>query len=181
MYEIEVAGRANQNLLFAGNSQVLRGRWDAANVSHLEPSAELRQLHGITNVIPGIRIQIDEKRQLIRVHDPLETTEDGKAILAKIRAFFAANKGKFEDGKATPESTDEWTKDNVKNWLYWMRRALDAGHAIKTPESESLPSLAAIRAMPGKRIAEPFNNNTREDDSRYADIVEDKQPVGARN
>ncbi len=175
IFEIEIASERNHSYSFAPTLEVLRGRWASANVAHLEPGAVLRQVHQAAPIIPGMRVRVDVANRTLTVYDPLKETEEGQKIWARISAIFEQNEEVFgADIKPVDSSRVEFSVDAVKEWLYWMRRAINAGHAIKTPESSEIPTLEEVKKLPGKRQAEPWNitSASKPASERFTDVVE---------
>lgn len=178
-YIIEIAGRNNERHCFGPTGQTLRGRYDFSNVTHRDKSEAMKAMSRV-GVIQGICVELDTDKGLGRVFDPLRETEEGRKkwteVLAVLREY------QFEFGNVTQlMETQEYrdlSQDDVKTWMYEMRKVVDGGCARVISESK-LPSLADIRTkVPGKRIRDIWNSGeqTREEGegklAKYADYVE---------
>lgn len=158
-YIIEIAGRNNERHCFGPTGQTLRGRYDFSNVTHRDKSEAMKAMSRV-GVIQGICIELDTERAVGRVFDPLRETEEGRKkwseVLAVIREY------PFEFGNSTQlmetEDYRELSIDDVKTWMYEMRKAVDGGIARMIGEAK-LPTLADIRTkIPGKRVRDIWNS-----------------------
>jgi hypothetical protein len=154
-YAIEVAGPHNDNLIFSPLQQKLRGRWDMAKVSHRDKTEGMKMLALAVSVIPGQVVALNVDKSIGRIVDPLND-KDGKAILDKCNGVFAQYREVFGgQHDPHPDTTHNLNVDQVKTWLYAMRRLVDSGLAVPVSGGNPLPELDQIRAMPGRRRADP--------------------------
>ncbi len=153
-YSIEVNGPKDESIIFAPTQTKVRGRWDFQRTAHRDKSEVLKRLAYEVPMIPGKVIALDSDAKKGCIFDPLGSGE-GKAILEKINAI-----AKDTGGEVTAaHPTENYVLDvhGVKEWLYWMRRQVDAGMATVVPGSANLPTLEQIAELPGRRRADPFN------------------------
>ncbi len=180
MFEIEIAGPNNENHQFGPTKHILRGRWSAHHVAEFSKHDALNRIHKIAPVIPGMRVRVEKVKggsYTCSIYDPLRDTDEGRALWEKLRPAcegtpFFPGKGKIE----LPESVTfpMCDHDTVKTWMYAMVRVVDAGYGIITKESNPLPTLEQVKAMPGRRRREHFAMRQLQPEDMYADAV----PVG---
>lgn len=170
-YEVEVGNRSNGSWLFPANGgQLLRGRWDYRNVSHLsigERHAALNQsLAEYDGKIPGMYIRIDLDKRQLSIFDPLKDTEEGakqwRAIKEKIFANIPGSTN-MEPADAivinVPKGQDG--DDQLKSWMYWSAKGIRDGDCFKTKASADWLSCEEIEeTMNGERIVHPYDVST---------------------
>lgn len=155
---IEIANDRNRCHIWPITKQHLRGRWLRANVA-----GEVMQL-GLAMMpdTPGMRIMVDPQRAQATISDPL-ADPDNELKFAKVEQVYEeAFRTKVGPHRTTVHSLrdeGEPTGTQLKTWLYWMRRAVNAGYAIV--HQGELPSLAQIEALPGKTKTECYNSSAR--------------------
>lgn len=183
---IEVAGPQNNYLIFGPTSQRLRGRRDTAHTAHRSPTTDFMKAMQRIHIIPGICVAVDtqkpEGKTDIRgegvIFDPLREDKDGQKIWEQIRDIEKTH-GQSET-EPWPTARHPLTNDAIKDWLWAMRRAVDTGAARELPASTKLPSLAEIRALPGKRTRDPLNTGRQDKElKRYVDEVPVGEPAAA--
>ncbi|MAT51483.1 MAG: hypothetical protein CMK32_09905 [Porticoccaceae bacterium] len=162
--------------MFGPLSQRLRGRWEANKIVRF-PISENSGLAGLMDAapeIPGMYIWIDLEKRSAGAKDPLECTESGKRIMAKIQSHYK----QVESAVVSPAEPIEitgMTDDQIKDFLYWMRRSVDDGHAVAVANSPELPPMEKIKQMPGRRTlnhAFPTTNpETRQFEEPYEFFV----------
>lgn len=117
--EVEVNGKNNNNLFFGPLGRTVRGRFELVNATRHHPAASV-----LTNrwsePIPGQRIGIDTDTGEGFIVEPLHEDEH-TAIRDRIKKTH-----KLEPRKQT------FTRVHVATWLYWLKRAVDAGLAKVT-------------------------------------------------
>ena len=113
---LAVEGPHNECLHFRPINQRLRGRFDY--LRDTEPAARLAA-GDWTDDIPGIRYGYDFERRCGFVHDPLNDPEFSH-VRERIEALG------FKPGPVRKEFPDA----DAATWLYWMRRAVEAGLAV---------------------------------------------------
>jgi hypothetical protein len=118
--EIEIDNARNGGLHFLPLGRDLRGRYDPAR----DPEVNARLLladypHGV----PGQRLGFDPDTGAAYVADALHDAEH-KALREKLA----------RKGFALPPEKEELAvqPDDRPSWVYWMRRAVEAGHARLT-------------------------------------------------
>lgn len=179
-YTIEVAGPHNEYLLFQPTHERLRGRWDNALVGHRDKGEMMKGLSRV-HIIPGLYISLDtDKREGCRF-DPLNTTEEGKRIWEQVSQVVREHKTEFggEQKPWEPALYRDLTADQIKDWLWAMTSAFNAGYVRLVAGSPPLPTLDQIRKLPGKRTRDPGNTGLQtkgdSDDpghlAKYVDIV----------
>lgn len=121
---IEFTG--NQNLFFRPLSRTLRGRLDFKAMEE-DGAVKLARLYG---AIPGQRMSLDDKGNAI-LEEPLHEQEN-EQLAAKLKAR----------GNSLPPAREEFQKVDVPSWAYWLRRAIESGHAVilegELPEAEGV-------------------------------------------
>lgn len=157
-YSIEINGPRCESVIFNPTGMRVRGRWEFAKNAHRDKAEVLKTLAFDVPAIPGKVIALDVEEKKGRIVDPLSTGEGAK-ILAKVNEVFKDHGTVMEQGLAHPAEDHVLTVDGVKDWLFWMRRLVDAGLAVVTSQSPELPPIDEIRAMPGRRLADPLNSN----------------------
>lgn len=172
---IEIASKNSNRVVFKPLlSKPLRGRWTIASTGGESTAEVLRQLMAVAPEIPGIRIAIDPQKRQARVYDPLGLPEN-KTLQEEI-ARVLNNHQQWGWGAAPwPTATrDEMSANDIKTWLYEMRRLVDSGLAVIVSGSATLPSLAEIRSKaPGRRTRMFFDTSQQlAETSVYADNVE---------
>lgn len=146
-YEIEIASRENnKNHTWGPTKEKLRGRWD-----RLAVRLQSRKV-GITQMptIPGQHVVVDISARTASIVDPLNRP-DHSDLFHDIRAKM---KGSF--GNDIKVSQDV-VRENVSNhtlaeWVYWMRRAIDAGYAREVPGSQTIPPVEHFHKIAGNGI-----------------------------
>jgi hypothetical protein len=118
--EIEIDSPQNRSLFFAPIQGVVRGRFD-----FLRGDRALRaKADDFPAGVAGQRIGYDPERGEGYVVEPLH--EPGHADVR--RQIEAAGYGLPEPRRAFPGPGDP-RYNHADTWLYWMKRAVDAGHA----------------------------------------------------
>ncbi len=123
---IEIDGPVNQGWSAPFLAQTLRGRFDYARVR--EPMAAM-ELANFPFGIPGQRVMIDTEKGVGAVLDPLHDDRN-----ADLRKKLASKLGIGGMNCVIPK--DDVVKEypnlgakETATWLYWMRRAVQGGHA----------------------------------------------------
>lgn len=165
---IEIGNRMNQNFRFGPTDEVLRGCWDGSHVATVAGEV-LQGIHSL-GPIPGIRVTVDQKKRIVSRYDPLVETEQGRELWNRLDANFKKNRACFPACQPLPTVVrEDCTADDIKEWLYAMRQAVDSD--IAKVLDGTLPSMNEIRAMPGKRRKSFFDTVVREDKDRWTDEV----------
>jgi hypothetical protein len=177
-FTIEVASEGNNTLLFGplGNMEV-RGRWDFNHVAGRSTHDSMKAMNKTASIIPGERIAVDPKARTCRLYDPLRETPQGQKVWEAVKPIIERFKSHFNCGTSLREPIvyHDCDEDRMKTWLYYMRRAVDAGLAIVVGNKE-LPTLEEIKALPGRREC-GFGANTQyatdedREKARWKDIV----------
>lgn len=187
-YAIEVCTTADKNghnnrWMFPPTQERLRGRWNWAEVQHLSISEAYRQHASQVPVIPGICIVLDTDAASGTIFDPLKEDEKGQEVWRKLQLVekAAGNPSGLSKPKdiVTQSDLDE---DAIKEWLYWIVRGVEAGHARLMDGSAPLPNLRDVKAMPGKRQADPLRKTpfSEKDVERGRDVADVVKPSGKR-
>lgn len=169
-----------------GENGVLRGRWSSSVVAYADKSEALKSMSSVP-IIPGIHIWLDVRERKAGIYDPLRDTDEGRRIWTDVKKILDRYAFAFGGPYAPwePVTQDNLTIDDIKGWAFHMRTALDGGLAQYVPGSEQLPTIDKIKAMPGKRKADPWNSGRQDQElSMWADAVEPaengaKRPVPA--
>ncbi len=171
-YQIQVAGPANEWLVFGPTGQRLRGRCEFARCQR-NWADSVKELAQACPVIPGIILEIDTDRGIGTILDPLKETREGKEIFAKVQAVYQRHPQMFgEEVTPWPKSEHKLDADGVKTWLWAFRSAVDCNLAIVPASSEPIPKQEDISAMPGRRVRDPLNSGPQTNElSKYADEV----------
>ncbi len=169
---IEIATERNNNYLFDPLGHVhIRGRWDFHKAAGRYSHEAMKALNKLTTVIPGECLAVDVKNRTCRLFDPLRETAAGRKIWASIKPIIEQYQSHFQCGVGLREPTviRDCSEDTLKTWLYYMRRAVDSGHA-KVVGNRVLPPLEEIKALPGRREVGFFSNTqykTEEEREKY--------------
>ena len=153
--KIEISDKCNRNVMFHPLQQKLRGRWDAQNVSYKRAHQALAQL---PTVIPGIQVIIDTNRKTRGYMDPLSNSEHAETV-EKIKMAREQVSGISPGHNPWPAvKFENSTHNELKTWMYWMRRLVDSKKAIIIGNADSLPTMADIESMPGDIFVGQFNS-----------------------
>ena len=142
----------------------IRGRWDTSRLAQ-RPQG-MRDLGQeavkIPSPIPGAYLRVDIARGMIRLEDPCETTDAGKAALAQYNKVAKGvpslrEKQPFE---ALQYKVDD---DQMKTLLLELHRKKES-ECIVIVEGE-LPTIKQIENLPGDELYDPSNQG--EDKPRY--------------
>jgi hypothetical protein len=172
-YAIEIAGPRNERAIFSPiGKERLRGRWNFAKVAHLDKNKAangeaLRELSLVAPLIPGLYIVLDTDRRIGSVLDPLGESQEGKRIQAEIKKIVERYRFALECGADPRPKVDypSLSADDIKTWLFHMRTMVDTGIAEVPSGVAPLPTIAEIRAMPGRRLRDPGNSGPQEAES----------------
>jgi len=170
---IEIAGPQNDNYMWPVTQEALRGRWRAAVVAHHDKSDGLKAVCALES-IPGLHVWIDTRAKECGICDPLGMDEKGEPVSDEGRRKFKqwetiqrehqTQLSKMAPWEPQAFSSDRCNKDFMKEWLFCMRRAIDAGYAIYVDGSQQLPPIEEIVKLPGRITNEPFNSGTKGND-----------------
>lgn len=147
-YAIEVVTSKNGRLKFMPLARTVRGRWSATNIIGLDPNEDFKRIASIGE-IPGEIIWIDLEKREAGTADQLALPAN-KGLWKTLVDFNKRVNKKDIEFKAPSVSMD-MDHNQIKDFLYWMARAVKAGHAQTVPGTPELPSLEDIKKMPGKR------------------------------
>lgn len=172
-YTIEVCSPKNHGLFWALTGTKLRGHWSHRVSAGVTVHDALAAIHRAAPEIPGICLEVDVTERVARQYDPLNETDEGRAIWRAIEPLL----------KGSPfgemRRWDLWerpnlTNDELKTWLHHMRYAVDNGWAVLVAGSPQLPTLDAIAQMPGGRLTQLHDSNPRER-GKIVDVVRSGQ------
>ncbi len=166
-FVVEIGDKLNGSHIWPMNQRTLRGTWRNDNVRHLgldteDKYAVMRQMRDM----PGMCIQVNTRRRTARIFDPLGEPIN-KELLAHHVSIQKQTEGKT-CGPDKPEAYEDLSADEIKTWLYWCRRKLDARQCREV--SGSVPEMSEIMSMPGERIRNTSDDNVP-DDQRYRPMV----------
>jgi hypothetical protein len=122
--QIEIRNPGNRGLLFKPTQTVVRGAIDFVSTKDPELYAYGMAFDGKT--IPGKRIVLDTDKSEGAIYDPLAKPEND-ALAAKLRAKLS---GPIKGSEITFAEPKKYEKVHAATWLYHMRRAVEAGHAV---------------------------------------------------
>jgi hypothetical protein len=172
---IEVCGPNNERAKFIPTSEMLRGRWRALAIARFDTHSFLKQLMSRVSEIPGICLAIDVEKAIGRRFDPLKETAEGRKIWKDVESILKEFESNIGAMRPWPEARYErMGPDQIKSWLYYMRRMIDGKKAVYAFGSQELPTIQQIAELPGRRMMMPSSYARKEGD-RWADSV----PVGA--
>ena len=151
-YVIEVKHDRNNSLLFGPLSATLRGRWEFHRVARfpINENSGLTALMETAPVIPGMYIWVDLEKNQGGAYDPLRETEQGRRLMTKIQSHYKTVDNRVVE-PADPIEVNGMDADLLKDFLYWMVRAVEDGNAQVVGGAPELPSLEDVKKMPGKR------------------------------
>lgn len=151
--EIEFGDDRNRVMLWGPTQEKLRGHWKRANLNADELVEGLVKMPDL----PGQRIMLNAGRRMAVVYDPLalkENAADAERVAAVIYEFY-----RVKCGPAQAVEKKDMDADDIKTWLYLMRRHVDAKKARVT--KGTLPTAAELEKLPGRSRVEYFNNSHR--------------------
>lgn len=151
--EIELGDDRNRVMSWGPTMEILRGAWSRKNLHSDELVEELAKMPDI----PGMRIRVVYERNLAVVYDPL-ALDTNKELCATI-ANIIFERFRRKEGPAKESKRESMDNDDLKTWLYGMRRRVDAGQARVT--AGNLPTLAELDKMPGRVRIEMYNSSSR--------------------
>lgn len=165
---VEIAAPKNRNVMFGPLRQKLRGRWDRTQ----NGAKSVHQSFAEMPDIPGIRLFIDTKRDVVGLYDPL-ALGDGQKIMERYDRIHNTWPTYVPQRKPWPPQIIE-DKAVIKTWLYEVRKLVDRGRAIIVRGMDRLPSLDEIEKLSGPRGRAFFNS------SADANKTVDNSPSGRR-
>lgn len=178
---IEIAGNSNQDHTFRPLSEKIRGRKDSARFPQRGRPEGLAELLSAVPVIPGEYLMVDLDKMEGHRFDPLRETPEGQQLWQQMTPIIKRHSLEFGAILQLREpAIHKLTHDGdggglIKDWLWAMARAVDAGHARVV--SGKMPTYEEIKEMPGKRTRDLGNSGAQEEKlAKYVDIV----PVNLR-
>lgn len=150
---VEISDPRNRNHLLFMSRELIRGRWERANLISDENVEDLESVPDV----PGMAIEIDTEKRTVRIFDPLETEEHAETMERLKRTRFGKDTGPAKEGKNVGVNDDD-----LKSWIYWLWRLTQipvsktpsgrkmSGPAAKAIDGTEMPTLDAINQMPGK-------------------------------
>lgn len=169
---IQIENQRNQRYLWPPTQDELRGTWSNRNLvgTTMVNSPGLQSLPET----PGQRVSINCSSKVCRIYDPIEPE-----MLAEINAKLKNDPVRPVNVAygLWPESVhEECDETKLKTWLYYARRAVDAG--IAKVVAGDLPSLKEIARLPGKTETEMSNSSA--DKRRFREDPEYKHYAKTR-
>lgn len=163
---IEVGDDRNRNFLWNPTQDLLRGAWRRENLR----SGELNRLTEQIPSIPGIRIEIDGRRRICRIYDPLNN-EGLKPLLERIQRGVKSAMNS-EQGPERDKVYQDCDDTTLKTWLYWARRLVNGTPRQRNDEEDMdgyggpqakvieglLPTLREIERLAGKTTVSQFDS-----------------------
>jgi hypothetical protein len=168
------------NYMFPPAGRALRSRFDPACFASFDTGERLRRFMNVAGILPGEHIWIDLNKGEWGTFDPLSKPKEGSSLERRVERVQEFMKSEYTGGHYVKFARSVTSKlkspDDTKNILYWMVRALMAGYAVVPSGEESLPSLEAVKAMPGRRKVS-YGTGTRDRETaavleQYTDAVE---------
>lgn len=171
-YVYEVNGPLNESVLCPFAGPKLRGRWEAARVAMFDKSEAMKALSAVA-VIPGYHIAIDDESFKVVLSDPLKDTDEGRAIFARVRDIYRRYESELgSDTELQSKQVFDVDADRLKDWMHWLAQRVADGTVTPVAGGSALPSIAEIKALPGRRTSDPWNTGPQtsknEDDGRLA-------------
>lgn len=165
---IEIAGQNNEQYIWPVTQTALRGRWSASKVAKHDKSTALKALSEIEH-IPGLQVWIDTRAKTCGIYDPLGVNEKGEPVSDVGQRIWRHIERVQQQNSTVFTKTAPWepvvqtdlTNDQLKEWTYWMARAVEGRHAIYADGSQQLPPISDIVKLPGRIKNEPFNSGTK--------------------
>lgn len=151
--EIEFGDDRNRVMSWGPTMEILRGAWSRKNLHSDELVEELAKMPDI----PGIRVRVVYERKLAVVYDPLAL--DANKELCQTIANIIFERFRRKEGPSKESKREGMDADDLKTWLYGMRRRVDAGQARVT--LGTLPTIAEIERLPGRVRIEMYNSSSR--------------------
>jgi len=171
-YIVEIAAPRNRNVRFGPTLERLRGRWSHTVTGGRSVHESLSRLHMVAPEIPGIYLSLDTKIREAKRYDPLRETEEGRRLWVQIEEVCDLYHEYF--GRRKPWDTAVYPNmhaNDMKTWLFEMRKLVDAGLARPVSGSDPLPDLDKIRQLPGGRMTNFWTNQFIKPEDRLADVV----------
>lgn len=150
---IEIGGDRCRQVLWPLSKEPLRGAWRRGNLV----GTTMHQIMQAMPDLPGQHVSLDAARKVGRIFDPLNDPRMAEVL----RKAQAVHKEAFrtEAGAAEDKRFEHLTDDEVKTWLYYMRRIVDCGEA-RVVHGE-LPTLEQLETLPGRTRTECYNSSSR--------------------
>lgn len=119
--EVEIDDhKRDSHLYFPPIGQPVRGRCDFGRMARRDPNAIMLTTH-FPNGVPGQRIRIDFHSKRCSIVEPLHLPE-----------FELCRKEIERRGLPIPVAEETYTPANLADWLWTIKRAIDAGYARVT-------------------------------------------------
>lgn len=134
--------------------KVVRGRWELAKLGERIVDDRLKN---VPQVIPGIVIIVDFAARKIAFTDPL-SWKSNAALLKELQKVMKEFSG-VDQGPEKELSYAPLTADQMKTWLYWLRRHLDA-RQLKVHRG-TVPEMSEIMRLPGRALMQPHDKNPK--------------------
>lgn len=165
-YGIEVCLPRCGNYAFGPNQMILRGRWRASEVAHLETSESLRAFHSHVREIRGHCVEVDTRKGVLSIYDPYSLKENKAEWemishhIATLRVNHFLDKSDTKIGLGDSTVNEDPTPNQIKDWMYACQRMIDNKQAIPLTGAgySEWPGIKAIRAMPGARRSSYFGD-----------------------
>jgi hypothetical protein len=166
--EIEFGDERNRVFMWGPTMEKLRGVWTRKNLHSDELVEELATMPDI----PGMRIRVAYERKLAVVYDPL-SLEANKALSDRIAAIIF-ERWRTKQGPDKTTTREKMDADDLKTWLYGMRRRVDNNEARVIVGT--LPTMEEIEKLPGRTRIEMYNSSSRackwrEEFDKFTDMI----------
>lgn len=169
---IEISTPTCGNIVWPHPRMMLRGEWRRDAIIGISARPGLQKMPSI----PGLRIAFNGASRSVKVYDPLASVENA-TLLAEIHRcydeLFLANATRGHAGGPEPERHyPDLSNDDLKTWLWWMRRHVDEGNAKLI--AGNLPTSGEIRKLAGKTLVETFQSR---ETTRYLEDRRESVPA----
>jgi hypothetical protein len=143
----------------------IRGRWDTSKMaSRVQGMRDLgTEATRIPTPMMGMRLRIDVRKNEAELFDPLGTTDEGKAQLARYNGVAKGIPALRKDCSAHPTVKYTLDDDQLKTLLYELLRKKESKCLIEV--EGSLPTAKQIESLKGNELYDPANNS--DDKPRY--------------
>lgn len=184
-FAIEICGQKNEKYLFQPAGEVLRGRWEAFKTAHRDASELMKKINSRVPTIPGVQIVVDTEAGVGIQYDPLGDpgNAEGQRIARAIADISKQYSHQTGGGWNKFDETKEFKLDasGIKDWLFNMRQAVEAGLANEVAGAERLPTLEQILALPGRVKSDPGNTGHRGETKYMHEVPDGSGGVGGGN
>jgi hypothetical protein len=140
-FVVEFATVNNNGTLCPITKKLHRGRWTMNNIKSRVPDDRFARMPDL----PGIQILFDGRGRKVQILDPLVTDKYAEvlALAQDVMQQFG-----WPDEPEETDTRTEQTNDQLKEWVYWARRWLDA-EQVEVVQG-NVPEMSEVEALPGR-------------------------------